>query len=410
MGVRSRRSLQGPPPEHRQHRRLPHFRPFTPWLTPGGGGPGQAPPGFPFGRRVFPGCMAAATGPPRCCPQPRALCARRCLTSRARLHSRGFDVALLCGRERACCPAPVRVLAKAARAWASRCPSPRPFGGQTPWPLRACPGASLSGPQLGAQAWGSAGWPGAVATFAPLPQPPGLLRAGGPLEPHLAVQPQPTHPKGVGAHLAASPPAPCPEHRGGSSRVSPRRGCGRRTGCLLLATRYAVCFLAFWRPGPWGLPSTPSTALQPRRTAPQPCAWRPVGLWGGLSPAAQPPSRLGEGAAPLRGEQKATNPLVLAKIISENIFCFMWENRYQSHGMLYFILVVFENILIFGNTKINNGVCCTWCGPRVLSGGRALPGLSRCRPRVSPRRGPSLGPRRGHHRKFLQCPFVSPAA
>lgn len=210
MGVRSRRSLQGPPPEHRQHRRLPHFRPFTPWLTPGGGGPGQAPPGFPFGRRVFPGCMAAATGPPRCCPQPRALCARRCLTSRARLHSRGFDVALLCGRERACCPAPVRVLAKAARAWASRCPSPRPFGGQTPWPLRACPGASLSGPQLGAQAWGSAGWPGAVATFAPLPQPPGLLRAGGPLEPHLAVQPQPTHPKGVGAHLAASPPPRVP--------------------------------------------------------------------------------------------------------------------------------------------------------------------------------------------------------
>lgn len=286
---------------------------------------------------------------------------------------------------------------------------------------QALRGADPMAPQ--SLSWGFTLWPSAWCAslgvcrvaggrghVCPPPPAPRAAQGGRPLRttPGCAASAYP--PQGGGGAPCRLPPAPCPEHRGGSSRVSPRRGCGRRTGCLLLATRYAVCFLAFWRPGPWGLPSTPSTALQPRRTAPQPCAWRPVGLWGGLSPAAQPPSRLGEGAAPLRGEQKATNPLVLAKIISENIFCFMWENRYQSHGMLYFILVVFENILIFGNTKINNGVCCTWCGPRVLSGGRALPGLSRCRPRVSPRRGPSLGPRRGHHRKFLQCPFVSPAA
>lgn len=45
------------------------------------------------------------------------------------------------------------------------------------------------------------------------------------------------------------------------------------------------------------------------------------------------------------------------KMVSENALA-LCGNRYKPHFYaVFYILVVFENVLIFGNIKINNGIC-----------------------------------------------------
>lgn len=61
-------------------------------------------------------------------------------------------------------------------------------------------------------------------------------------------------------------------------------------------------------------------------------------------------------AMPGMGEKKNLH-IGLAKTVSENALA-LCGNRYKPHFYaVFYILVVFENVLIFGNIKINNGIC-----------------------------------------------------
>lgn len=72
----------------------------------------------------------------------------------------------------------------------------------------------------------------------------------------------------------------------------------------------------------------------------------------GTRPIDQPPV----GSAWDGRKKKMIHILVWQKF-SENALA-LCGNRYKPHFYaVFYILVVFENVLIFGNIKINNGIC-----------------------------------------------------
>lgn len=62
-------------------------------------------------------------------------------------------------------------------------------------------------------------------------------------------------------------------------------------------------------------------------------------------------------AVPGMGQKKKKSTHWFGKTVSENALA-LCGNRYKPHFYaVFYILVVFENVLIFGNIKINNGIC-----------------------------------------------------
>lgn len=62
-------------------------------------------------------------------------------------------------------------------------------------------------------------------------------------------------------------------------------------------------------------------------------------------------------AVPGMGEKKKKIYTLVWQTVSENALA-LCGNRYKPHFYaVFYILVVFENVLIFGNIKINNGIC-----------------------------------------------------
>lgn len=57
------------------------------------------------------------------------------------------------------------------------------------------------------------------------------------------------------------------------------------------------------------------------------------------------------------GKKKKKIYTLVWQTVSENALA-LCGNRYKPHFYaVFYILVVFENVLIFGNIKINNGIC-----------------------------------------------------
>lgn len=82
------------------------------------------------------------------------------------------------------------------------------------------------------------------------------------------------------------------------------------------------------------------------------------------------PSLLSELGQDGGGEENTVYPWISAKV-SENASA-LYGNRYKSHFYaVFYILVVFENVLILETHQINNGICGMRCDPVAVSAGPA---------------------------------------